>query len=265
MDKCDLWIALRNRGYSPYATAAILGNMQQESGFRSNNVEDRYHRDTGRSDEQYTAAVDNGSYTRADFMRDGGKVYGYGLCQWTYPTRKAGLYDLCKQRRVSISDTKTQLDYLDMELASHEYAPVKRVLFGDYSLYEMTKKFMTDFERPADQSTAAINYRVGLAQDIYNELSGVSLDMPGDGAADPVDPEQPEKLWPPRMLDEGMEGPDVQLYQAALVCHGYSVLAVNGIFDSSTTKAVKAYQKDHGLAVDGVIGPITGHSLLAWE
>lgn len=258
MGKIELWIALRNRGYSPYATAAILGNMQQESRFLPDNVEDR----SKLSDAEYTARVNDGRISRYEFAHD---ALGYGLCQWTYYTRKEGLYDLCKQRGVSISDTKAQLDFLGMELASHEYAPVKRVLFGDNSLYEMTKKFMTDFERPADQSTAAINYRAGLAQDIYNELSGVSLDKPGDGAADPDDPEQPEKLWPPRTVDESMEGPDVQLYQAALVCHGCSVLAVNGIFDSSTTKAVKAYQKDHALAVDGVIGPITGHSLLAWE
>ena len=260
MGKVEIWIALRNRGYSPYATAAIMGNMQAESAFRADNVEDR----SKLSDAEYTARVDDGRISRYDFAHD---ALGYGLCQWTFYTRKEGLYDLCKQRGVSISDTKAQLDYLGMELDSHEYAPVKRVLFGDSSLYEMTKVFMCLYERPADQSTAAINYRAGLAQAIYDELSGVSLDGPGDcaGGQDDDDQERPEVLWPPRTVDEHMEGPDVQLYQAALICHGYSVLAVSGIFDPSTTKAVRHYQEDHGLAVDGVIGPITGRSLLEWK
>ena len=51
--------------------------------------------------------------------------------------------------------------------------------------------------------------------------------------------------------------------QARLVSLGYSVGAsgVDGILGADTYSAVKAYQKDHGLAVDGIPGPDTIGSL----
>ena len=143
---------------------------------------------------------------------------------------------------------------------------MQSTLRSDTTIYEMTKVFMCRFERPADQGAAAINYRAKLAQAIYDELSGVSLDGPTEtGGTQNEETGVNTEFWPPRTVDETMEGPDVQLYQAALLCHGYSVLTANGVFDTSTTKAVMDYQKDHKLTVDGVIGPITGRSLLRWE
>lgn len=51
------------------------------------------------TDEQYTKAVDNGTYT--NFIHDSA---GYGLAQWTYLSLKEDLYNLCKERNKSISD-----------------------------------------------------------------------------------------------------------------------------------------------------------------
>jgi hypothetical protein len=59
------------------------------------------------TDEQYTKAVDNGTYT--NFIHDSA---GYGLVQWTYWSLKEGLYNLCKERGKSISDINCQLDCL---------------------------------------------------------------------------------------------------------------------------------------------------------
>lgn len=52
--------------------------------------------------------------------------------------------------------------------------------------------------------------------------------------------------------------------QQALVSNGYSVGAsgVDGICGWDTYKAVQAYQRDHGLEVDGIPGPATRASLL---
>ncbi|MCR5811914.1 MAG: hypothetical protein K6G34_11140 [Lachnospiraceae bacterium] len=112
MSKATIWARLKAKGFDDNACAAIMGNMQAESAFRPNNVEDR----CPMSDEAYTAAVDNGSYSRKDFMYDHGKAYGYGLCQWTFNTRKAGLYDFAKSRGVSIADEQMQLDWMWDEL-----------------------------------------------------------------------------------------------------------------------------------------------------
>jgi peptidoglycan hydrolase-like protein with peptidoglycan-binding domain len=64
------------------------------------------------------------------------------------------------------------------------------------------------------------------------------------------------------MICKGMSGADVTALQALLVAHGYTVNAVNGVFDRSTDSAVRKYQADHGLAVDGIAGNNTWTSIL---
>ncbi|AFY56902.1 putative peptidoglycan-binding domain-containing protein [Rivularia sp. PCC 7116] len=64
----------------------------------------------------------------------------------------------------------------------------------------------------------------------------------------------------PRALSRGMNGSDVERLQADLSAKGYEV-SVNGNFDEYTENAVKSFQKDNGLNVDGVVGAETGMKL----
>lgn len=239
-----------------------MGNMQQESGFRTNNVEDR----SGIQDEVYTANVDNGSYTRQDFMYDGGKAYGYGLCQWTFNSRKAGLYDFAKRRGVSIADEQMQIDWMMEEMHQSEFKSVYRTLMTDSTLKSMTSKFMCVYENPADQSEEAINYRVSLASAIYQEFAGSGPITPEPSEPEVDDDGMPiPETWPPRTIDEHCNGwPEVWLLQAILRCRGYNVL-VDGIFGSVLTGKVKQYQREHNLEPDGAVGPKSWASLLGKE
>ena len=67
-----------------------------------------------------------------------------------------------------------------------------------------------------------------------------------------------------RTLRKGSSGSDVAEMQSLLISRGYSLprYGADGDFGSETLAAVKKYQKDHGLAVDGVVGPKTWESLL---
>ena len=271
MSYIDLWAPLRNKGYSSKATAVILGHAVAESNCECDRVQGDFAADRALS-KRYTAQVDSGAIDRSAFAKQGPNGGGYGLVQWTYPTRKLGLYDTAKRLGVSIGSVKAAVEWLDAELHQPEYSAVLVALQSDRNIREISDVFMHQFERPYDQSEAACAYRANLAQAIYDELGGD--DPPAPDIMDPDDPGASGKdeyvppkieLWPPRMVDEGMEGADVQLYQAALLCHGYSVLSVNGVFDASTTKAAKAFQAARGLAVDGVIGPLTGRALLHWD
>jgi peptidoglycan hydrolase-like protein with peptidoglycan-binding domain len=77
-------------------------------------------------------------------------------------------------------------------------------------------------------------------------------------------PEPPKvSYWPPRTICKGMDGPDVSALQALLTAHGYSVRTISGVFDEATEAAVRKYQTEHGLDVDGIVGPKTWASLLA--
>jgi peptidoglycan hydrolase-like protein with peptidoglycan-binding domain len=69
-----------------------------------------------------------------------------------------------------------------------------------------------------------------------------------------------EKTMNMPTLSRGASGAGVERLQQDLSARGYK-LAVNGSFDESTENAVKAFQKDNNLTVDGVVGAQTGQKL----
>ena len=60
-------------------------------------------------------------------------------------------------------------------------------------------------------------------------------------------------------LSQGDKGSDVKSLQQKLIKCGYScgIAGADGIFGSGTKTAVRAFQKDHGLSVDGLAGEKT--------
>ena len=64
-------------------------------------------------------------------------------------------------------------------------------------------------------------------------------------------------------LKTGSSGSDVKKLQQELINAGYNVgkTGADGIYGANTTAAVKQYQKDHGLTVDGIAGQNTMVSL----
>ena len=60
----------------------------------------------------------------------------------------------------------------------------------------------------------------------------------------------------------GARGNITRVLQGALICHGYDTGGFDGIFGGGTDSGVRAYQRDHGLAVDGIAGKATFASLL---
>jgi len=85
-------------------------------------------------------------------------------------------------------------------------------------------------------------------------------------AETPVSTSLPPNIYPlpVRLLRSGDTGDDVKWLQAALnaVLNG-AAGAVDGIFGLKTEAAVRAFQQSHGLAVDGIAGPLTLGALYA--
>lgn len=74
----------------------------------------------------------------------------------------------------------------------------------------------------------------------------------------------------PTVLKQGATGDHIERMQSSLARLGYSdasgrVLKADGDFGERTGEAVKAFQKAHGLQVDGVVGPDTRAALLKAE
>lgn len=64
------------------------------------------------------------------------------------------------------------------------------------------------------------------------------------------------------VLKKKCNGGDVVALQGILNARGYNCGEVDGSFGSKTLAAVKAFQKAHGLEVDGIVGPATWTALL---
>ena len=81
---------------------------------------------------------------------------------------------------------------------------------------------------------------------------------PGAGAVCPTYTENPG-TYPVKVCQRGLA---VENVQRQLVRHGYDV-DIDGYFGPQTRAAVRRFQSDHGLEVDGLVGPITWPALLA--
>lgn len=160
----QVWDFLKSAGFNDYATAGIMGNINAESGMRSNNLQDTYAKEFGMSDAQYTAAVDSGEYT--NFINDSA---GYGLCQWTYHTRKKKLYDLAKAKNKSISDIDVQLELLLKELKG--MTGLYNTLKNATSVRQASDAFMIQFENPYDKSEKRKEERANFGMVYYNKYS----------------------------------------------------------------------------------------------
>lgn len=62
-------------------------------------------------------------------------------------------------------------------------------------------------------------------------------------------------------LKKGSKRADVTYLQQRLVANGYYVGEIDGDFGRKTENAVKAYQAEHGLVIDGVVGAKTWTAL----
>ncbi|WP_297211400.1 spore cortex-lytic enzyme [uncultured Flavonifractor sp.] len=60
---------------------------------------------------------------------------------------------------------------------------------------------------------------------------------------------------------QGSTGEQVRIIQSKLKNWGYYDGAVDGIFGSATTRAVKYFQQKNGLTADGIVGPATLRAL----
>ena len=177
MSKETIWHFLKHKGFSDTAAAALMGNMEAESNCVSSRLQGDFTNGFKRSVD-YTAQVDAGKISRHEFIYDGPGGGGYGLCQWTYPPRKAGLYDLAQEQGVSIGDEFIQVEWLTRELWQEEYKAVREMLEKSPSIRECSDMIVKQFLKPADQSEAVCKYRADLGRAFYQQFSEAEAEDP---------------------------------------------------------------------------------------
>ena len=159
-----IWDKLISAGLTPAGAAGIMGNLYAESGLNPRNLQNSFEKKLGFTDETYTVAVDNGTYT--NFVHDGA---GYGLAQWTNVDRKKLL--LYFSRGSSVGDLNVQMDYLLWELGQ-KFPGVMDKLRTTGSVREASDCVLLQFERPANQSKENCARRAGFAQEFYDKFAG---------------------------------------------------------------------------------------------
>mgnify|MGYP002672120214 CR=1 FL=1 len=156
-----VWNALRAAGYNEITTAATMGNIEAESGFRP------------------------------DLHEKGGG--GFGLIQWTNQKghstgRRTDMENYCKSKGKPTSDLQCQIEYMLMELAGtsiwmkanskYNFGPLTKADWeAGKSIETATKAFMACCERPSyDPKTNHIDKRIQYAQNYYDAFKGSPID-----------------------------------------------------------------------------------------
>lgn len=166
-----IWNSLKRAGFTDVAAAGIMGNLYDESHLCSNNLQNSFNKKFNMTDEMYTHVVNNGSYSEIQFVKDGA---GYGIAQWTYWTRKQGLYEYTIKHGFKIDDLSKQIEYLIIEISG-----LMSILNGADSIRNATYIVLTQYEKPGDQGIAVQNRRTEYAQKFYNKFSKNSKKQDG--------------------------------------------------------------------------------------
>lgn len=244
MSTRDIYAKLIAAGLTHEGACGLMGNMQAESALKANIAQRGM---TALSDEEYTAAA---AEWPVKFIHDG---VGYGLCQWTYWSRKQALFNFAQARGASVGDEGMQVDFCISEL-KNDYPGLWALLCSTTDVYTAASEVCTVYERPAVNN---ISVRAGFANQFYSRFSGLNV---SDSSAEPTKPET-EKYWPPRVICEGMSGDDVAAAQALLKVRGGDV-SISGEFDARFKERVTQWQTFNGLDADGIIGKNTWSKLL---
>lgn len=170
MSNKTIYDQLRAAGLTAEGACGLMGNMQAESSMQANIAQRGM---TTLADDVYTAAADMGTI---DFVHDS---VGYGLCQWTYWSRKQGLFSFAAASGVSVGDEDMQVQFCVKELRE-DFPGVWIVLTRSHDLYECARIVCLQYERPAVNN---VDVRYRFAQDFFGQLAGKSDPDPAPAPA----------------------------------------------------------------------------------
>lgn len=152
-NKKAIWSFFRTVGFSPEATAGIMGNLYVESHFDP-------------------AIIEAGQEFKLGST-------GFGIAQWTTAGRQQALFDYAKSQNKKREDLGMQLDFLYnqefMKWNWGNYFSSLDELKGSNSVANVTKAVMLEYERPKDQSPQAVQGRISHSEQILKDMKSVNV------------------------------------------------------------------------------------------
>lgn len=249
MSTLSILTALVRGGMTPIAACAMGGNMTAESNMQSNIAQRGM---TTLTDEEYTKAADSGAI---DFVHD---AVGYGLCQWTYYSRKQALLDYARSCGVSVGDETMQVQFCLNEIRT-DYPRLWAYLQTTQDIH-CAGDICTDYERPAVNN---IRDRIAYANALYMQygdtLTGKDTAQPPDALSPEAEVDNAETAAPTLpLVRDADRTPEAAYLKALLEELGYDVLW------DGLRACLTDYQRKAGLTVDGVCGAQTWEALAKW-
>lgn len=265
---------LRGAGLTRAGALGLMGNWDCESNLEACRLQGDFSPFRTAS-KLYVSQITSGVISKDTFMRD---AKGFGLAQWTYFTRKGALYNYWRNSGVSLDDAEMQTRFALYELSTGgEYGGLYNILKTSSDLLDCVTKVCTIYERPAVNNidarySAAQKLAQQIPDDGWDDYTDPDEETPADGQSDGSgEGQRPvSEFWPPRGyyggmgdpgLCQGMSGRDVKLMCNLLEIRGYPV-EIGENFTAQVREQLVQFQRDQGLAADGICGKNSWHALL---
>ena len=178
MSKATIWNYLKTHTSLPdEAIAGIMGNMEAESNCEACRKQGDFSADRHISKE-YAQQVNSGMLP--NWHKDS---IGWGLCQWTYFSRKQNLKSACESYGVGIEDESAQLAFMLAEMQM-EFGNMWNRLLATPDIAEAAGLMCREYERPA---VLNITDRTRFGQQIYAQFHGKDVDPEPEPSPTPSD------------------------------------------------------------------------------
>lgn len=238
---------LKANGLTESGALGMLGNFKAESDCEPNRLENDYSPYRTAS-KDYVNRATSGIMSKAEFC----KAIGFGLAQWTFPSRKANLWEFWKNSGKNLDDVYMQIDFAIKEL-KQDYPELWKLLCNSNDLYECVKRVCYDFENPQIKN---VDTRFRYANEIKQSIN---LDGENEDFEEEIKINHDLFL---RTIDKNCSGfQEIYLLQSLLSLRKYGVL-IDGIWGESLNEAVIEFQRDNNLVTDTIVGKNTWEKLL---
>ena len=185
--------------YTEEGAAGLMGNLYAESHCTPYACQPKLPKSTCLS---YIEKVDNGIITKDQFVHGGcsetggytSTQLGFGLAQWTWWSRKQGLYNkIFPHGELSghtLNDIYAQTEYVIDEISEViDFEPVYNTLTTSHDINACSDICLEIYEDPEDQSQAVHELRRRYSKEIYDkyathppvEYYTIAKDVQGDG------------------------------------------------------------------------------------
>lgn len=183
----QIWNDLMAEFNNEYGVAGIMGNLYAESGCTPYACQPTRPYSVCQT---YITSVNNQTISEYDFVHYGcsstggvsSTLLGFGLAQWTDPSRKQGFYTYMFRNGSDISDLTNEIAYVIKEISDNQ--TMYDVVANATDIDTVADYILIHYENPKDKTEAVKKDRRQWSTEIYNQYTGTT-------PIEPVNPQPP--------------------------------------------------------------------------